>query len=42
MFASLEVHTNDTIAEGRKQVARFYKLLTVCFFVFLLDLQHAS
>jgi hypothetical protein len=31
MFASLNVHTEVTIALGREKVAHFYELITVCF-----------
>jgi hypothetical protein len=31
MYASLQVHTDETISAGRDQVTRFYKVLGVSF-----------
>jgi hypothetical protein len=40
MYASLQVHTDQTIAAGRNQVTRFYGLLTVSAQSFPTEPQH--
>lgn len=32
MYAGFQLHTDQTIQDGKWHVARFYKLLKVCFF----------
>ena len=34
MYAALQLHTDETIAAGREQVTRFYKLLGVSLYFF--------